>query len=128
MKTTKNSVEDCIQEQTEDKSFADAWLNRYNGCSNTRPYVPIPLEYYEEMQYLSNEEFGELMRIMMWYCISGEVLPVKGALRHYITRVIDRQKRYYIEWASLSAKRRAAGKLGAASRWNKEKGDPQEEV
>lgn len=107
--------------------FGEAWLNRYEGGVNTRPYVPVPLEYYDQMQYLSHEEFGELIRIMMWYSISGEVLPVKGALCHYITRVIDRQNRYYIEWAELMAKRSKAGKKGAQMRWHREE-CPEEEI
>lgn len=109
-------------------SFTQAWLNRYEGGVNTRPYVPVPLEYYEEMQYLTNEEFGELIRIMMWYSISGEILPVKGVLCHYMTRVIDRQKRYYIEWAELATKRSRAGKKGAEKRWNKTLGLVGDEV
>ena len=99
--------------------FSEIWLHRYDGAKNTRPYMPLPLEYFEEMQYLSNEEFGELVRIMMWYTISGEVIPTSGALCHYITRVIDRQKRYYVEWDKLNTARKNAGKKGAAARWGK---------
>ena len=97
---------------------------RYDGKENTRPYVPIPIEYYDEMQYLSNADFGKLVRILMWYSISGEVLPVKGVLCHYINRVIDRQKRYYLEWEAIRNKRREAGRKGAESRWNRK--DPSE--
>ena len=92
---------------------------RYDGKQNTRPYVPIPIEYYDEMQYLSNGDFGKLVRILMWYSISGEVLPVKGVLCHYINRVIDRQKRYYLEWESIRNKRSQAGRKGAEARWNR---------
>ena len=124
----RTDTESEERENGEEVSFTKAWLNRYEGGVNTRPYVPVPLEYYEEMQYLTNEEFGELIRIMMWYSISGEILPVKGVLCHYMTRVIDRQKRYYIEWAELASKRKKAGKKGAEVRWSKALYTPSNEV
>ena len=87
---------------------------------NSRVYLPLPLDYFKEMRYLSNEEFGELIRILLWFAISGEVVPVEGVLCHYIDRVIERQKRFYRDWDKLRKSRSAAGKKGADSRW---KGD-----
>lgn len=92
----------------------------YGGSEHSRFYVAVPFEYYKEMEYLSNAEFGELIRLLLWYGMTGEVPPVEGVLRHYINRVIQRQKRFQDDWDRIAQTRSQAGKKGANKRWKKD--------
>ncbi len=102
------------------EEFTQEWLNRFAQSLNSRFYAPIPFEYYEEMKLLSNEEFGKLIRALLWFCMTGEEPCVDGVLVHYIPRVLNRQRRFQSEWKSLSDKRSEAGKKGIQSRRRKE--------
>ncbi len=93
---------------------------------NKRNYAPVPLEYYNEMRFLSDQEFGTLMRILLRFNLTGEVPEVEGVLCHYVDRVIGAQKRFLTGWCEISAKRSKAGKRGAELRWKKEQGASQE--
>ncbi len=86
---------------------------------STRVYAPVPLEYYKEMRHLTAGEFGELMRILLYFNITGKVPPVEGVLCHYVDRVIGRQIRFYRDWADLKENRSKAGKKSAETRRKK---------
>ena len=111
----KNKTEEFASEE----EFTQAWLNQYAMSINSRFYAPVPFEYYEEMQFLSNEEFGRLIRALLWFCMTGEMPEVDGILVHYISRVINRQRRFQTEWKALAEKRSDNGKKGAEARWKK---------
>ncbi len=95
----------------------------FEEASNSRFYVAVPFEYHKEMEYLTDEEFGALIRALLRFGMTGEVPVVDGVLRHYINRVIERQRRFQEDWRSMAEKRSKAGKIGASKRWNKCKTD-----
>ena len=70
---------------------------------------------------LSDEEFGEVIRAVANYAETG-VLPElddghSAAMRNFLKWQVDRDIERY---KKVVLKRRAAGKKGAAARWNKE--------
>lgn len=82
-----------------------------------RNYAALPHEYLEEMELLSDEEFGRLMRALLKYSITGEAEPPTGPERMVFPRVRNQEDRFQESYRDLSSERRAAGKKGAASRW-----------
>ena len=81
-----------------------------------RDYAAVPHEYLEEMQRLSDVEFGRLMRALLAYSRTGEPMALCGNERFHIERVMaeeDRHKRSYEE--TVNARSRA-GRASAAAR------------
>lgn len=83
-----------------------------------RDYTAVPWEYLDEMEELSDEEFGRLIRGLLLYSRSGEPIPAAGNERFYVRRVMNREDRYQDSFTDISEVRREAGAKGAASRWN----------
>ena len=80
-------------------------------------------EYLEEMQELSDEEFGRLMRALLRYSSTGEEPALTGNERFYARRIMTREDKYQDSYDDLTAKRSEAGKKGAAARWNSGNGN-----
>ena len=91
-----------------------------------RPYCPLPEEYLEDMETLSHEEFGRLIRILLWYNKTGQIPMPEGLEAAHLPRVINRQRRYYRDWDLLRRSRSERGKRGAQKRWNRFKGQETE--
>ncbi|MCD7881317.1 MAG: hypothetical protein LUG47_06615 [Clostridiales bacterium] len=83
----------------------------------TRNFVALPYEYLEEMEALSDEEFGRLCRVLLRYSMEGEPIRPEGNLRFYTRRVMNREDRFREGFADLQRKRSEAGKKGAEARW-----------
>lgn len=86
----------------------------YEICD--RNYVPIPLEYYKEMRHLSAAEFGELVRMILYFNLTGKVPKAEGILLHYVDRVMETQNRFNKGWNQVKEARKEAGRKGAAIR------------
>lgn len=82
-----------------------------------RSYTALPHEYLEEMQELSDAEYGRLVRALQKYSMFGEMDKLSGNERFFIKRVCNREDRYQTEFAELARKKSEAGKKGAQSRW-----------
>lgn len=83
-----------------------------------RNYAALPHEYLDEMAELTDEEFGHLVRGLLRYSMTGELLEPQGNARFYARRVMMQEDRFQASYNELTAKRSEAGKKGAASRWN----------
>ncbi|MCD7802746.1 MAG: hypothetical protein LUH09_07615 [Clostridiales bacterium] len=83
----------------------------------TKNYVALPYEYLEEMEALSDEEFGQLCRGLLRYSMEGIPIQPEGNLRFYTRRVMNREDRFREGFADLQSKRSQAGKKGAEARW-----------
>ena len=83
-----------------------------------RNYAAVPYEYLEEMEQLSDEEFGRLVRALLRYSRDGVEIPAEGNLKFYAKRVMGREERYQTQFQKLSAQRSEAGRAGAEKRWN----------
>ncbi len=89
----------------------------------TRNYTALPHEYLEEMQELSDAEYGRLIRALQKYSMSGEMEKLCGNERFYVKRVCNREDRYQAEFAEAAKKKSTSGKRGAESRWNGKDGN-----
>ena len=67
-----------------------------------RNYAALYYEYQDEMDALTDEEFGRLMRALISYSRDGTEIPADGNLKFYAKRVMNREdetKRNYDEIA-----------------------------
>lgn len=85
--------------------------------SNTREYAALPHEYLEEMEMLSDAEFGRLVRSLLAYSREGTPIALSGNERFYAVRVMNREDRYQESFRDSSQQKSEAGKLGASARW-----------
>lgn len=83
-----------------------------------RDYVPIPMEYLEEMACLSNEEFGALIRGLLALNLTGETPELPERAGMFWARVRNRDERYRTSFEEAARRRSEAGKAGARARWN----------
>lgn len=87
-----------------------------------RNYAALPHEYLEEMEALNDAEFGRLTRALLTYSMTGEPIALCGNERFYAKRVMTQEDRFKASYDEQSARKREAGKAGAASRWNGKNG------
>ena len=59
-----------------------------------REYVPVPIEYLEEMEPLSDENFGRLIRALLRYGRDGTLIDLDGDCRFYAVRVMNKDDHY----------------------------------
>lgn len=83
-----------------------------------REYVALPHEYLEEMEELSDEEFGRLIRALLVFSVRGEERALTGNERFFYRRVLNRERRFQESYSETAEKRSQAGKKGAAARWH----------
>ena len=82
-----------------------------------RNYAAVPHEYLEEMEQLTDQEFGRLIRALLRYSRDGEVVAVEGNERFYLKRIMAQENRCQDHYEQISRMRSQAGKKGAESRW-----------
>jgi hypothetical protein len=85
-----------------------------------RNYAAVPHEYLEEMAPLSDSEFGRLIRALLRYSITGEVVELTGNERFYAQRIVHHEDRIQANYEELRQKRSEAGRKGAQSRWGEQ--------
>ncbi|MCD7754089.1 MAG: hypothetical protein LUH41_06070 [Clostridiales bacterium] len=85
----------------------------------TKNYAALPYEYLEEMEALSDEEFGQLCRGLLRYSMEGIPIQPEGNLRFYTRRVMNREDRFREGFADLQRRRSEAGKKAANARWGR---------
>ena len=86
-----------------------------------RDYTALPFEYLEEMDYLSDAEYGRLIRALQKYSMTGEQEELDGRESAHWKRVRMREDKYRISYAEQTEQKREAGKAGAMKRWNDSK-------
>lgn len=75
-------------------------------------YMAIPDEWLEEMEELSDAEYGRLVRWGQQYHLTGEKAKLSGNERFYAKRVQMQIDRYTEHYNEISEKRRAAANAG----------------
>lgn len=90
-----------------------------------RNYAALPHEYWDEMSDLTDGEFGRLVRALLYYSMTGEETALAGNERFFWKRVVNRERGLQQHYEEVAAKRRRAGKKGAASRWGGEQAAPE---
>lgn len=82
-----------------------------------RDYTPLPFEYLDELDCLSDAEYGRLIRGLQMYGMTGEEPELKGNEKAHWKRVRNRDDRYRESWDAEHDKKSEAGKKGASKRW-----------
>ena len=91
-----------------------------------REYVPLPIEYLEEMAPLTDEDFGRLVRALLLYAKDGTPVDLEGDCRFYCTRVMNKDKHYAeraAEEEEKALKRSRHAKWAADSRYTAPAGE-----
>lgn len=82
-----------------------------------RNYAALPHDYLEEMELLSDAEFGRLCRALLVYSKTGTTPTLDGNERMLIKRVTMQEDRFQESYLDVSETRREAGRKGASKRW-----------
>lgn len=82
-----------------------------------RNYAALPHEYLEEMDILSDAEFGRLCRALLAYSMDGREGQLEGAEKVLWKRVKKQEDRFKESYEEQVRSKRNAGKKGAAKRW-----------
>lgn len=82
-----------------------------------RNYAALPHEYLEEMDILSDAEFGRLCRALLQYSMDGKEGQLEGAEKVLWKRVKRQEDRFKESYEEQTNSRRTAGKKGAEKRW-----------
>ena len=83
-----------------------------------RNYTPVPDEWLDEMEELSDAEYGRLIRWCQRYTITGQAEKLPGNERFYQRRCMNAVDRFISNWEAAIEQKREAGRRGAAMRWN----------
>ena len=75
-------------------------------------YTPVPFEFLDEMEDLTDEEFGRLIRWGLRYQSTGEVLELQGNERLFRKRIQNQIDRYVTNYEKKVAQCREAGRVG----------------
>ena len=79
-----------------------------------REYVPVPIDYLIEMEPLSDEDFGRLIRALLRHSRDGSPVELDGDCRFYCGRVMLKDQYYAEKFAEEDDK--AARRSGHARR------------
>lgn len=82
-----------------------------------RNYAALPHEYLEEMDILSDAEFGRLCRALLQYSMDGKEGQLEGAEKVLWKRVKRQEDRFKESYEEQTNSKRSAGKKGAEKRW-----------
>lgn len=81
-----------------------------------RDYTPIPFEFLDELDGLSDEEYGRLIRAMQKYSIDGNEPEISGTERLFWKRCKNTVDRYKASYESRYAANAENGSKGGRPR------------
>ena len=84
----------------------------------SRDYTAVPHEYLEEMDILSDAEFGRLIRALLAYSMTGEERELSGGEKAHWKRVRNRENRYQESFADNEKGKTERARNAAKARWN----------
>ena len=82
-----------------------------------KTYTAIPYSYLDECAALTDAEFGALIRALLRYSMTGEVIKDAGNARFFARRMMNQEDAYRQRYDQTVRRRSEAGKQGAAARW-----------
>jgi len=83
-----------------------------------RSYAALSHEYLEEMQELTDAEFGRLCRALLVYSRTGEKVTLSGNERYFLVRIYSQEDRHQVSYKEQKKKYSEAGRKAAEARWN----------
>lgn len=87
----------------------------------SREYTAVPHEYLEEMDCLSDAEFGRLIRALLAYSMTGEEQTLSGGEKAHWKRVRNRENRYQEGFGNQEKAKTDRAKNAANARWSNAK-------
>ena len=87
----------------------------------SRDYTAVPHEYLEEMDILSDAEFGRLIRALLEYSMTGEEKELSGGEKAHWKRVRNRENRYQERFEDNEKSKTERAKNAANARWSNAK-------
>ncbi len=81
-----------------------------------RNYAAVPHQYLEEMELLSDAEFGRLIRALLLYSRTGEVMELDGNERWSFPRVRMQEDKFRESYNDSVEQKRKAGRESAKRR------------
>ena len=84
----------------------------------SRDYTAVPHEYLEEMDILSDAEFGRLIRALLEYSMTGEEKELSGGEKAHWKRVRNRENRYQEGFENNEKVKTERARSAAKARWN----------
>lgn len=87
----------------------------------SREYTAVPHEYLEEMDCLSDAEFGRLIRALLVYSMTGEEQTLSGGEKAHWKRVRNRENRYQESFGEQEKLKTERAKNAANARWSNAK-------
>ena len=84
-------------------------------------YTPVPDDWLEEMDVLSDDAYGRLIRWCQHYRITGETQELTGDERFFAKRVKMQIDRYVAHYNETLEKRRRSGQQGGVAKASKAK-------
>ena len=84
-----------------------------------REYTALPFEYLEEMDVLSDAEYGRLIRALQEYSMSGQEPELNGTEKVYWKRVRNRENRYREGFEDQDRAKSERALKAANARWSK---------
>ena len=101
----------------------EAFGNKRKAMEDTqekgRLYTAIPHGYLVEMDKLTDEEFGRLIRGLLYYSVMEDFPEGMEQEEIFVNRVIEREDQFRRDFVKLGKSRSEAGRKGAQARWNK---------
>ncbi len=86
-----------------------------------REYTALPFEYLEEMDVLSDAEYGRLIRALQKYSMSGQEPELNGTEKVYWKRVRNRENRYREGFEDQDRAKSERALKAANARWSNAK-------
>ncbi len=86
-----------------------------------REYTALPFEYLEEMDVLSDAEYGRLIRALQEYSMSGREPELNGTEKVYWKRVRNRENRYREGFEDQDKAKSERALKAANARWSNAK-------
>lgn len=86
-----------------------------------RNYAAIPHDYLEEMEELTDEEFGRLVRGILRYSMTGEAFSPVGNERFYVKRVKISEDNFQAAFDETDRKKSERAKKASKARWDNAK-------
>lgn len=97
--------------------------------SREREYTPLPFEYLEDMERLTDEEFGRLLRALIRYARDRVPIELEGPAGFYSNIVMHKDDRYALSFEEDRQKAEARSdhaRKAAISRYERPEEPPEE--
>ena len=91
------------------------------GLTMDKKSFLLYLDYEEHFSLLTDEQAGQLIKVIFQYEKTGEIPEIEGVIKMAFSFIKSQLDRDSIKWKEETKKRSDAGKKGMLSRWKNKK-------